>query len=366
MRSHQPDYLLIFTVLALVILGLAILSSASAVISGENFNEIYHYLKHQIFYGLSLGLVFFILLQKIDYHYWQKSAFPILIIAIIFLGLALLPRIGYSHNQSRRWLNLGGVSLQPFEFVKLAFIIWLAAIIGRKKGDDWQAIKQSLIPFSIVFGVVSLLVVLQPNLSALIILCLISGVIYFLAGFKIRYIPFLAALAVIGVFLLIKISPYRANRLDIFLHPEIDPQGKGYQINQALLAIGSGGLWGRGYGDSVQKWKYLPEVIGDSIFAITAEEFGFIGVSVIIFLFVFLAWRGLAIAKNAADRFGFLVAGGITGWLFGQAIVNIAAISGLIPLTGLPLPFISYGGSALVASLAGMGILVNISKFTNR
>lgn len=364
MRFHQPDYTLIFAVLALVILGLAILSSASVVISQENFNESYHYLKHQLFYGLPLGLLCFLVFQRINYHYWQKLAFLLLLIGIIFLGLALIPKMGYSYNQSKRWLNLGGVSLQPFEFVKLTFIVYLAAILGRKQNDDGRSIKESVLPFSAVFGIICLLVILQPNISALIILCLISGVIYFLAGLKLRYVPFILAIAAIGIFFLIKIAPYRADRLNVFLHPEIDPQGKGYQINQALLAIGSGGLWGKGLGRSVQKWKYLPEVIGDSVFAVAAEELGFIGVTVVVSLFVFLAWRGLAIAKNAADRFGFLVAGGITGWLFGQAIVNIAAISGLIPLTGLPLPFISYGGSALVASLAGMGILVNISKYT--
>jgi len=362
MRSHQPDYALIFTILALVILGLVILSSSSMVISWENFNENYHYLKRQLFYSLPLGLLCFFVFQKIDYHYWQKAALIILVLTIVLLALTLAPKIGYSHGQAKRWLDIGGFSLQPIEFVKLSFIIYLSAILSRQKEKDGQAVKESFLPFLTIMGVIGGLVILQPNMSALIIFFLISGIIYFLAGLKLSYLPLILIIAVVGCFALIKISPYRADRLTVFLNPEKDPQGKGYQINQALLAIGSGGLWGRGLGRSVQKWKYLPEVLGDSIFAVAAEELGFIGAASIIILFIFLAWRGLLIAKKSSDKFGLLLAGGITGWIVSQAAINIAAISGLIPLTGLPLPFISYGGSALVASLAGMGILVNISK----
>jgi len=364
MRHYQSDYTLIFIIFALVVLGLVILSSASMVISWENFNENYHYLKRQLFYSLPLGLLCFFVFQKIDYHYWQKTALIILVLTVILLALTLAPKIGYSHGQAKRWLDIGGFSLQPLEFVKLSFIIYLAAILSRKKDDEEQTIKESFLPFLTIMGIIGGLVILQPNMSALIIFFLISGIIYFLAGLKLSYLPFILIIAVVGCFALIKVSSYRSDRLDVFLHPENDPQGRGYQINQALLAIGSGGLWGRGLGRSVQKWNYLPEVLGDSIFAVAAEELGFIGAASIIVLFTFLAWRGLFIAKKSSDGFGLLLAGGITGWIFCQAAINIAAISGLIPLTGLPLPFISYGGSALVASLAGIGILVNISKFT--
>ncbi len=191
---------------------------------------------------------------------------------------------------------------------------------------------------------------------------LIAILIYFLAGLNLFYIFSLISLSFVGLLVLIKTASYRSNRLTVFLHPETDPQGIGYQINQALLAIGSGGLFGLGF-HSIQKWKYLPEVIGDSIFAIVAEELGFIGAGALVILFIILAWRGFLIAKNSSDKFGYLVAGGITGWLFFQAFINIAAISRLIPLTGITLPFISYGGSSLIICLAAVGILVNISKY---
>ena len=220
-------------------------------------------------------------------------------------------------------------------------------------------------PFLVIFGITGLLVIFQPNMSALVITFVIAWLIYFLAGTKWSYLVTMGGLALAGVFALIKIAPYRMDRLTVFLHPELDPQGIGYQINQALLAIGSGGLWGRGLGHyGLQKWGYLPEPIGDSIFAIVAEELGFIGAGILVILFIALAWQGLKIAKNAPDKFGYLLAGGITGWLFFQAFINMAAISGLLPLTGLPLPFVSYGGSALVVALTGVGILVNISKHT--
>jgi cell division protein FtsW len=364
MKNHQPDYILIFTIFALIFFGLVILSSASSVLSHEAFQQSNYFLKHQLFYSLPLGLLGFFLCQKIHYKYWQKLSFPLVLLSLVFLSLVLIPGVGYGYGEAKRWIALGPFSIQPFEFVKIAFIIYLAALLGKKKKDYNQVIKESLIPSLVVLGAISILVLLQPDMSALVLIVLITGLIYFLAGAKMSYLLAIAGLALLGFLALIKISAYRMSRLIVYLHPEIDPQGIGYQINQALLAIGSGGLFGLGLGHSIQKWKYLPEPIGDSIFAITAEELGLVGAGGLVILFILLAWCGFKIAKNAPDRFGFLLAGGITGWLFFQAFINMAAISGLIPLTGMPLPFISYGGSALVASLASVGILVNISKYT--
>lgn len=364
MKGHQPDYILIFLVLAIVVFGLVILSSASVVLSQETFKESYYFLKHQLFYGIPLGLLLFFICQKIYYKRWQKVAFFLLLLSIFLLILVFVPKVGYGYGQAKRWIALGPFSLQPFELAKLTFIIYLAALLSKKGESNRQVIKESLIPFLVTIGIISLLVLLQPNFSALIILIIIAFVIYFLAGMKISYLLAISSLALLGIFALIKAVPYRVNRLTVFLHPEIDPQGIGYQINQALLAIGSGGLFGLGLGHSIQKWKYLPEPISDSIFAIVAEELGLIGAGLLVVSFILLAWRGLKIAKNAPDRFGYLLAGGITGWLFLQAFINMAAISGLIPLTGMPLPFISYGGSAMIISLVGMGILINISKYT--
>jgi cell division protein FtsW len=363
MKGHQPDYILIFIVFFLVVFGLVILSSASVVISQDIFNQSYYYLKHQLLYGISLGVLGFLICQKINYRYWQKLAFPLLLLSLILLALVFVPNIGYANEQAKRWIVLGPFSMQPFEVVKLTFILYLAALLS-KKGESRQVIKASLLPFLIVIGTISLLVLFQPNMSALVVIFMIACLVYFLAGLKWSYLAAMLGLALVGFFVLIKTAPYRFNRLIVFLHPEIDPQGIGYQIGQTLLAIGSGGLFGLGLGHSIQKWQYLPEVIGDSIFAVVAEELGLIGAAGLIILFILLAWRGLRIAKNAPDKFAYLVAGGITGWLFFQAFINMAAISGLIPLTGLPLPFISYGGSAMAVSLSAIGILVNISKHT--
>ncbi len=363
MKGHQPDYILISITLALVVFGLVVLSNPSVVLSQDVFKESYYFLKHQL-YSVFLGLFFFFVCQKINYKHWQKIGFFLLLLSILLLILVFVPKIGYSYGETSRWIAWGPFSFQPFELVKLTFILYLAALLSKKRGSSNQLIKESLMPFLIFIGIISFLVLCQPDFSALVVLIAIAMTIYFLAGMKMSYILAIGSLALIGFFTLIKTVPYRANRLIVFLHPEIDPQGIGYQINQALLAIGSGGLFGLGLGHSIQKWKYLPEPIGDSIFAIVAEELGLIGAGILVILFILLAWRGLKIAKKAPDRFGFLLAGGITGWLFLQAFINIAAISGLIPLTGLPLPFISYGGSAMAISLAGVGILVNISKYT--
>ncbi len=364
MKPHQPSYALIFIIFSLIIFGLVALATASVVLSQEHFGESYYFLKHQIIYSLSIGLVAFFILQKIYYKYWQKLASPIIIFSIIFLALVFLPGAGYSAGEAKRWIIVGPFSVQPFEFVKLSFIVYLAALLSKRKGGEEETIKQSLIPLFAALGSIALILYFQPNLSAMVILLVIAGLIYFLAGMKIRYLASSGILALLAIFALIKTTSYRMNRLTVYLHPEVDPQGIGYQINQALLAIGSGGLFGLGLGHSIQKWKYLPEPITDSIFAIIAEEMGFFGAGLLTVLFILLGWLGFKIAKNTPDRFSYLLAGGITGWIFIQAAINVTAISGLIPLTGMPLPLISYGGSSLVSILAALGILVNISKYT--
>ncbi len=362
MKAHQPDYILIATVFVLIFLGMIILSSASVVLSQGVADESYYFLKHQLIYGFGIGLIGFLIAQRIPYNFWQKIAFPLIIASLILLSLVFIPKLGFEHSGAKRWLNFGFFSIQPFEFVKITFILYLSAILARK-GKSEEVIKKSLMPISVIVGILFLILYFQPNMSAMGIVVLLTGLIYFLAGMKMTYILSLVGLAIFAFWVLIKSAPYRLSRLTIFLHPELDPQGQGYQINQALLAIGSGGLFGLGLGHSVQKWKYLPEPIGDSIFAVAAEELGLVGAAIIVFLFVFLAWRGIQIARRSPDKFGFLLASGITGWFFFQAFINMAAISGIMPLTGMPLPFISYGGSAMVASLIGVGILTNISKY---
>ncbi len=362
-KSHEPDYILMTAIFALVIFGLIAVSSASVPISQEKFGEPYHYFRHQAIFGVFTGLIFWAIVQKIPYWIWKKFVFPALILTFLLLILVFIPGIGYGYGGAERWINLGIFSFQPAELCKLTFILYLAAWL-EKKNESVRSFSEGFVPFITVIVFVSVLMILQPDIGTLGLIALVSLIIYFVAGAKLRYIGFLIVMGLAALLALIKIAPYRMNRLTVFLHPDVDPQGIGYQINQALLAIGSGGIFGRGLGYSRQKFLYLPEPIGDSIFAIIGEELGFIGVSVLIVLFLILAIRGFKIAIYAPDVFGKLVAVGVTSWFVFQAFINIAANRGLIPLTGIPLPFISYGGSALVVSLIAAGILLNISKYT--
>jgi cell division protein FtsW len=337
------------------------LSSASMVKSQENFGTPYYYLKHQLLYGLLPGLFATWLTYKINYKKWKKFSFLFFVAAIIVLILVFLPGIGMKAGGAARWLHLGPISFQPSEMVKLGLIIYLAAWLGEKSKNFTNA-SETLLPFLIVVGSIMGLIVLQPNIGTAGTIGIIATVMYFSAGAPLWHIVTIAALGFGGFFSFLKFFSHASNRFQVFLHPELDPLGIGYQINQALLAIGSGGFFGRGLGQSIQKFNYLPEVIGDSIFAIIAEEIGFVGVVLLIGLFFMFAMRGFKIAKNSPDNFGKFLAVGITSWIVLQSFINISAISGLIPLTGVPLPLISYGASGLVVSLAAIGVLLNISR----
>ncbi len=364
MKKHNPDYILIILVFVLLTVGLIMLSSASAVVSYENFSSNYYYLKHQLIYGALIGLILMIIVSKIDYRIWKKFAALMLFITLLLLVAVFIPGLGFEHGGARRWINVPGLStIQPTEIVKLAFIIYLATWLEkRQKGiTDW---KYGFLPFTAVIGLIGLLIMMQPDLGSMSVIIFSAIIVYFVAGASYKHLLALGASGIMIVLILIKLAPYRMARFTVFLNPSIDPQGIGYQINQALLAIGSGGLFGRGLGKSIQKYNYLPEATGDSIFAIISEELGFIRVLLIIFMFAYLGYRGFIISKKAPDKFGKLVATGITTWFVYQAFVNIAAMVALVPLTGIPLPFVSYGGTALLCALVGVGILINISKFT--
>jgi cell division protein FtsW len=337
------------------------ISSASVVVSYNNFGYNHYYLSHQFFYGFIPGMILLFLFQKIDYHILKKYALIFLILTIIFLFLVFIPSFGYDLKGANRWINIGDFTFQPSEIAKLTFILYLAAWLDRK-GKNIKNFSETLVPFVALIIVVSIPLVIQPDIGTLIIIILTAVIIYFAAGAKFEHIFLLGLGGMAALYALIKIAPYRANRLKVFLYPELDPQGIGYQINQAFLALGSGGILGLGFGHSRQKFNYLPEPIGDSIFAIMGEEIGFIGLLVLMILFLTFALRGFKIASRAPDNFGRFAAVGITSWIIFQAIINMAAITSLIPLTGIPMPFISYGGSALIVSLTGIGILLNISK----
>ncbi|MFH1508923.1 MAG: putative lipid II flippase FtsW [bacterium] len=361
-KTHAPDYGLITTVMLLIVIGLVMLSSASAAISYDKFGTNNYYLLQQLG-PLGIGLVLMFLVARMDYHKLSRLAVPLLYLTLGLLVVVFIPGIGFGYGGAQRWISWGPIFLQPSEIAKITFLIYLATWLD-KRGKGVEDFKYGLLPFLTLLGVIGILIMMQPDLGTMFIIAISSIIVYFIAGAQIGHLV-LIGIGSLGLFgILIKIAPYRLARFTTYLHPELDPQGIGYQINQALLAVGSGGILGLGLGKSRQKFNYLPEATGDSIFAIIAEELGFIRTTVLVLLFLFLAYKGFKIAKEAPDMFGKLLAVGITSWLSFQAIINIAAIINLLPLTGIPLPFISYGGSALVISMIGVGILISISRYT--
>jgi cell division protein FtsW len=362
-KKHQPDYTLIAVVFIILIFGLVMLSSASSVVAYQKYGDSNYLLKHQLFYGISLGILAMFVISRIQYQNWKKYAIPMLIVTIVALFSVLMSGAGLSSGGAKRWIDFGFFTFQPSELTKLTFIIYLATWLS-KKGKVINNFAYGFVPFLVLLGVITFLVMMQPDLGTMTVIALVSIAIYFIAGGSIKHIMLIIAGGISLFAMLIKIAPYRAARFSVFLNPELDPQGIGYHVNQALLAIGSGGLLGLGLGRSRQKYNFLPEVTGDSIFAVIAEELGFIISLGLIVLFFMLMIRGFKVARSAPDTFGKLVAAGITCWFTIQAVVNIGSMVSLLPLTGIPLPLVSYGSSAIVISLAAIGILINISKYT--
>lgn len=358
---HAPDYALFLTIVGIVLFGFIMLSSASSVSALQQYGDVNALTRRQIGSGL-IGFVAMLVCMRIDYHTWKRFAFPMLVGSIILLVMVFMPGIGREYLGARRWISLG-IEFQPTEIVKLAFLLYLASWLERRR-DGLHDSLYSLLPFAILLGIITLLVMAQPDLGTMTIIGIIAIVTYFIGGAPMKHFAWIAGASAALFWLFVKIAPYRAARFTVFLNPELDPQGLGYHINQALLAIGSGGIFGVGLGHSRQKFNYLPEASTDSIFAIMAEELGFLIVAIFIFAFLYFIYRGFQVARNAPDLFGRLIAAGITSWFALQAFVNIAALSGVLPLTGIPLPLVSYGGSALVISLTAAGILLNISRQT--
>lgn len=362
-HSHHPDYILMFIFAILAVFGLVMLSSASVALSYQKWNDNYYLLKHQILFGLLPGLFLFFFAYKIDYRKWEKPAFIILIAIILLLASVFIPGLGAGIGNAKSWISIWKITFQPSEFIKLALILFLSAWLG-KKGKEIQNLEQGLIPFLGVLGLISFLILKQPDLGTASIVIFISCFLYFIGHTPKRDFLILILLGVVMLLLLIKVAPpHQIARFKTFFNPSADPQGQGYQTNQAFLAIGSGGIFGRGLGLSIQKFQYLPEPAGDSIFAVIAEELGFLSSFILVTIFLILGYRGYKIAKRCGDDFGKFVALGISFMFIIQSFINIGGMVGLIPLTGVPLPFISYGGSAMITSLISAGILLNISKY---
>lgn len=362
--KSSPDYFFISLIIILVIFGLVMLTSASSDLGKEKFDDSYYYLKHQVTFGLLLGVVGFFFGALIYYRFWERWASWFLLGTIGLLLLVYTP-LGLEIGGSERWLNFGAFTIQPGEIIKLTFLVYLSAWLAKKKLRS-RSFSQGFIPFLIISGTIALLLFFQPSTTTAVVILGASLLMYFSAGAKIRFLVSAVLLGGIMLMLLIYTTPYRYERLLNYFNPEADPLGGGYHINQSLIAIGSGGLTGVGYGKSTTKINYLPEPIGDSIFAVIAEELGFIGSSILIFLFLLLTWRVLMIAKSSPDAFSRYLATSFASLIGLQVFINVGAISGLIPLTGIPLPFISYGGTSLAVFLTIAGIIVNISKWQTK
>ena len=365
-RAHgHGDTLLFLAVIGLTLFGFIMIGSASAVVAERFRDDAFYFLKHQLFYGATIGTIAFFVGYFAPYGLWRKVAMPALLTALALLVLVFVPGLQVASGGSARWIGLGPITIQPSEITKLAFILYLAALFDRK-GDDIKDFKQSVVPFLVITGIISFLIVLQPDIGTLFSITAIGLSMIYAGGFRLKHLSIILMGGLAAFVILISTASYRLNRLFVYLHPELDPQGIGYQINQALLAVGSGGVWGLGFGRSRQKYQYLPEPAGDSIFAIIAEELGFVRTSLVVCVYLLIAYRGYRVAMHAPDVFGRLLAVGITTWIIIQALVNMSSIVALTPLTGIPLPFISYGGSALATLLFAAGILLNISRHTTK
>ncbi len=336
---------------------------ASAGVSYGNirFGDPYYFFKEQLL-GLGVGMVLLFLAEHIPYTVWRRFVVPLFVVALILLILVFIPGFGTSVYGAARWVDLGPFSFQPSEIMKIAIIFYLAAWLSRRGARTAEDFYEGFIPFLVVLSLVGFLIIKQPDTGTLGLIFCIALSIFFASGANLRHIIGLISLALAALLVLIKIAPYRMERLLVFLNPEHDPLGAGYQMTQAFLAIGTGGWFGVGLGHSRQKFNYLPEPVTDSIYAVLAEETGLLGGAVVVALFLFFLWRGIRVAVRAPDAFGRLLAVGITAWVVCQAFINIAAITGLIPLTGIPLPFISFGGTSLAVLMGAVGVLLNISR----
>lgn len=364
-REAKPkrSFVLTIAVFALLIFGLVMLSSAGIVDGKRKFGSEYYYLTHQLIYGVLFGLAAYYILSYINYKVWKKLAVIILVAAIGLTILVFTPHFGVQLRGVQRWVLIGPIFFQPSELLKLALVMYLAAWFSKRmKRADSKWRWTGLIPLGLVMGIVAVLLIKEPDLGTLGITVVIAGSLYFLAGADLKHLMIVGSSLIALLVIFAIIEPYRFERVKTFLDPQSDKQGAAYHINQALISIGSGGIFGLGYGQSRQKYSYLPEPVGDSIFAIIVEELGFVGGVIVISLYFWLFWILARIGSRTDDLFARLFCLGMGIWIVLQAFTNIAAISGIIPLTGVPLPFVSYGSSSLLSVLAGLGIVQNIAR----
>jgi cell division protein FtsW len=363
--NNQPksvDTVLLAIITIMVAGGFLIFSSASLGLMARDGASFSSEAFSQFVFGILGGGTALFLLSNVYYRHWRKYALYIFIITLVATLAVFIPGIGMSHGGATRWLDLGVTTVQPSEFLKIGFIIYLATWLSgvSDKIAQW---KYGFIPFVGIIGTVGAVMLLQPDTDTFMIMGFAGMAMFLTAGAKWRDIGILVLGAVLMLAVVAISRPYVMDRFTTFLNPDADPLGSGYQIQQSLIAVGSGGFAGRGFGQSIQKFEYLPEPTSDSIFAVYAEEFGFLGSTLLIIGFVFMTMRGYKTATQSKDMFGTLLVVGFMTIIAAQAFLNIGAMVALAPLSGLPLPFISHGGTALAATLASLGIVLNVSKY---
>lgn len=363
MKSRQsPDALLLLATFLLLGIGLVMVYSSSSIISLYRFDISYYYLRRQAIFA-GLGLVALFVCMRFNYWNWRRFVKPLFFINFVLLIMVLLPGIGVSRTEAQRWINLGFTQFQPSDLTKFALVLFTANYLVIKK-DRMQEFKRGPLPVLLITALSFGLIMLQPDLGTALTIFMTVCILLFGGGARILHMAGLSLLSVPAVLVLIFVADYRLARLVSFLNPWADPGGSGWQIIQSLLAIGSGSLAGVGLGASRQKFLYLPEPWSDFIYAIICEELGFIGGAAVIILFLILIWRGFRIAMSARDLFGQYLAMGLTTMIAVQVSINLGVVLGTLPVTGITLPLISYGGTSLLITLACIGILLNISRYT--
>lgn len=358
--GYRSDRIAIYSVVFLVLLGLLMVYSSSSSLSRDTVGDSFYYLKRQFLWTI-LGTMALLFTTFFDYRWYSKMALPLIIVTGILLTMVYIPGFGVKVGGSVRWVRIFKLCFQPVEVAKLSLVIYLSRFLDKKQGS-LENFKVGVLPSLVIVCAFCLLLYGQPDLGSVILILALTFLMLLAGGVKIKHMLLLAIPICLFICYEIWREPYRMKRVLAFLNPWSDPEGGGYHIIQSLLALGSGGLWGVGLGDSMQKLRYLPTPHTDFIFAVIGEEFGFIKAVCIIIAYMLVVWRGIGIALSIRDRFGSMLALGISCQIGLQAIINIATVTGSIPTKGITLPFVSYGGSSLITSMASIGILLNISK----
>lgn len=362
MKEKKIDRFFLIILGLLLSIGVLMFISASLGVLAKNEKSFYSVLFSQLVLGLGLGLAGMYLCIKINYKFWRKCALIIFVLSIVLTASVFIPYFGWSHGGAQRWIQLGAISFQPVEFLKFGFVIYFSAWLAIVKTKA-QSFNLRIILLSIMIGIITIILFKQPDTKSFILMAVTGISMLFISGFPMKYIFGIGTGALLVLGLLVFFTPYLQERLKTFINPQVDPRGSSYQIQQSLIALGSGGIFGRGFGQSIQKFSYLPEPQGDSIFAVIGEEFGLVGAITVIFLYLLFALRGFRIANNSPDPFSRLLVSGIVILITVQSFMHIASVTGVFPLTGVPLPFMSHGGTALMVYLMAMGIVLNVSKF---